>query len=444
MYSKQYSLNQEMKSTYNNGIEDKKSSDSLIFLGLLLFFVSEYFNPYAHFPPLKALHLSSILPLGVFFLWLTTGKKDNLYTPQSKILLALFFLVVFSLAHALVTRPAFDKVKQFGGYLLIYFVLIGTVTTADRFRKDLWSLIVIHAAIIAVNPKFVLEAGRTAGIRAGYFLGDGNDFSISVVILVPMAIFLLATERGKIKWLMICGLALVLLFAIVNAQSRASSIALFSMFCYLWFKSKRKIIGTIIFSGFILGLLIFASTDYFNRMQSVTEYEKDSSSQMRLVAWKAGIKMALDHPITGVGAGNFNRIYGRFYRDNSSLQFFAGARWISPHSSYIQCLTELGFPGIFLFFALFYYNFKYIASLRKKIKEDANKQHLLMLPTCLEMSCIGFMLNAAFLGVFYYPHIFVLSGIVVTACSIFSKQIPPSQLDSKSGVIITPAALSVR
>ena len=47
-------------------------------------------------------------------------------------------------------------------------------------------------------------------------------------------------------------------------------------------------------------------------MNTMENYEEDSSAQGRLRAWHAARQMALDYPL-GVGANNFSSAYGRFY-----------------------------------------------------------------------------------------------------------------------------------
>ena len=54
-----------------------------------------------------------------------------------------------------------------------------------------------------------------------------------------------------------------------------------------------------------LFVLIYASDAYFNRMGTIAHYEEDGSAEGRIEAWKASLRMAIDHPLTGVGAGQF-------------------------------------------------------------------------------------------------------------------------------------------
>ena len=40
-------------------------------------------------------------------------------------------------------------------------------------------------------------------------------------------------------------------------------------------------------------------------MKTIKDYDSEGSAQARVMAWKAGVRMALDNPVLGVGAGHF-------------------------------------------------------------------------------------------------------------------------------------------
>jgi hypothetical protein len=74
--------------------------------------------------------------------------------------------------------------------------------------------------------------------------------------------------------------------------------------------------------------------------------------------------MAFDYPL-GVGAGNFNSAYGRFYRGNIDPKAWGAARWISVHSIYFAVLAEYGFLGLFLWLFILWSIFRDILRLER-------------------------------------------------------------------------------
>jgi len=138
-------------------------------------------------------------------------------------------------------------------------------------------------------------------------------------------------------------------------------------------------------------------------------YMEGSSTAGRLQAWRAATQMAIDYPL-GVGAGNFQSVYGRFYMERFSDPIdWASRRWISPHSIYFAVLAEYGFLGLLLLLAiigeLLFVNWKLC-----KIPESGQ------LPVCISMSVVAFAVGGAFLGGIKYPHLYILGGLTL-ACS---------------------------
>jgi probable O-glycosylation ligase (exosortase A-associated) len=304
----------------------------------------------------------------------------------------------------------------------MYIVLINTINSYRRLKGFLIFMVLTHTAIILVNSDRIIEAGsRVGSFRAGYFLGNGNDFSLSIIMMIPVAVYLLLNETKNFKRLLYIGIIGIFIFIVIICSSRASSLALAAMVILLWIRSGRKTANGIVIGIGILIVIFFASPDYFNRMDTIKNYDEDSSAQMRLVGWKAGWQMALDHPITGVGAGNFSSVYGRFYK-TGGLRWYASERWQSPHSTYVQCLAELGFPGLILLLFILVRNFMDTERIRKSNIIDNKTEDYSFLGTALQALLIGYMINAAFLGTLYFPHILIISSIIVSGINVLVEE----------------------
>ncbi len=161
----------------------------------------------------------------------------------------------------------------------------------------------------------------------------------------------------------------------------------------------------------VLIVLIFAPQSYFDRMKTMKSYQSDGSAQGRIDAWKASIRMAIDHPLLGVGPGNFTPMYISRYRPEGS-DIGIGSFFTAAHSLYFQTLAELGFPGLFVVVAIIFSNILSNRRVKKKIMPNSREDELL---TYFTMSWVGYAVTAAFLTVLYYPHIFVLSALNVLA-----------------------------
>jgi predicted MFS family arabinose efflux permease len=149
-------------------------------------------------------------------------------------------------------------------------------------------------------------------------------------------------------------------------------------------------------------------------MGTITDTE-ESSAQGRILAWKQGIQMALGSPLIGVGPGHFPMAYGTA---NTS-------RWMTAHSIYFLLLGELGFPGLTLLLILIFSNLLANRQLLQQVwrlpRDDAATARNIL--ACTSAATVGFAVGGAFLSAAYYPHLYVLSGVLVAGRHIVRVQL---------------------
>jgi O-antigen ligase len=78
----------------------------------------------------------------------------------------------------------------------------------------------------------------------------------------------------------------------------------------------------------------------------------------RSLVWGIAAEMIADHPLTGVGAGNFTlRMHDYFRSDELGSQRdftnLSSDNWIQPHNDFLWVFAEKGLPGIVAFGAVF-------------------------------------------------------------------------------------------
>ncbi|MEJ2622156.1 MAG: O-antigen ligase family protein [Candidatus Thiodiazotropha sp.] len=210
------------------------------------------------------------------------------------------------------------------------------------------------------------------------------------------------------------------MIGIVGTQSRGSFLALAAgMLYYLNFISSKKVVGFLLIGVIGVGLLAFSPAGYFSRMETIVDYEEDTSAMGRIKAWRTATEMAIDHPILGVGAGSFNSAYGRFYRTADDP-----ARWISTHSVYFAVLAEYGFPGIIIFLLTIYHTIKLNRETQRLIREQPNQLEITPFwPQCLTWATISWAVCAMFLTGYVYPHLFLLMGLSIAVHRIALKEL---------------------
>lgn len=388
---------------------------------LLLAIFIEYARPASYAAFLRIPFLYSVIPLLLLLMQsFAPGLrplKEIFSDRMGKWMLAYLGMITFSMSYAIVTEFAFNTVKLVLGYGALFIMIARICTTPRRVMGVVGSLLLAHVFLLAMNPKVITEPEVRNYIIGATFLGDGNDFSLSLCVLFPCAIELgLMAKSFWVRILVWIGI-LIVLFAIVASQSRGATIGLVCVLGFLWLRSPRKMLSLfgILVAGMIM--LLYAPPEYFQRMQTISHYQEEGSAIGRILAWKAGTNMALDNPLLGIGAGNFPVAYGTRYKPAE-----ASNEWKTAHSSYFLVLGEMGFTGLILLLGLVIGNIRLNQRVRGIVLTRAGPEadpvavkaagrQLYMLTAAM----LGFATAGAFLSAAYYPHVFILTGLLLAA-----------------------------
>lgn len=402
--------------------EEAEKKTRFLYWWLLLALFFEYGRPASYFPPLAILPLNSTIPT---VLLLVTLVAKNLRPWNSifadKYARWPFIFIGFIMISALwatvftYTNTIFQRAL---GYLFLFIMIARICTTRQRIRGVFFALMVSHLFLLAMNPIVVMEPTVRHYIVGATFLGDGNDFSLSLCILMGFSVEMALAQTSKFKRMLYWGLMGLLLLAIIASQSRGATLGIAAVFGYMWWRSPRKGVGIVVILLAAFAVLLYAPDVYFQRMSTLSAPTEDSSAEGRLHAWRAGTKMAL-HNVLGVGAGNFPNNFPKYRAPD------APARWMTAHSMYFLILGELGILGLLLLFKLVFGNFRSNVRLRKRLEQQPDPKQFSADIRSLDMfnaGIIGFAVAGAFLSVTYYPHIFVLGGLAIALRRVVAEE----------------------
>lgn len=384
----------------------------VLLLGFLIILVNEYVGVASHYVLiLHKLHIPLLLVVS-FSVYAVArhGVRELLSEPQIKALLVFIGLTGLAIFHGLIQRNAVDPFKHQIGYLMLLVLGFHALKSIRAFNLFAVTMVLIHAALAYINFHKFLETIRAGAFKAGYFVGDGNDFGWSMTITFAWAMYLLMASKGLIWRLVGLGGGVFAAVGVIGTQSRGATLALVASLLYFWVViSKRKMLGIIGLMIIALSVVAFAPDQYFSRMETLSSYEEDSSASNRLLMWGKAFQMALDHPVLGVGAGSFNSAYGRYYRGGEDPN-----KWLSAHSIYFKVLGEYSFVGIVLFLGVIYFNFRqnrrtsrYLRGLGPRAPFEAS------LPEFVNMGIVAYAVAGTFLTGVNYPHLYILTAVTL-------------------------------
>ena len=387
----------------------------MLLFGLLLVFVLEYTRPDHYLPLIVSLKLYALVPLTIFVFALgAQGRNPNgiIFSSNiTKFLLAILALAGLSIIAALDPTRAWQFWQALLGYVMLFFMIAKVCDDRNKLKWLFRVIIMAHVWLVFLNPKLLTDPTQRTYVRDVTFLGDGNDFALSAAIALPLCLYLYQSARGALERALYIIGGVVLFGAILGTQSRGAALAVIAMVFYLWTLSQNKGKATVFIVAGLIVVLAVASEAYISRVQSIAHYQEDGSAQGRLIAWGAGIEMALRRPLLGVGPGCFPLAFAGWGYS------VPGIPMMNAHSLYFLALGELAWPGIALLLGLMWVLFRdnqaaIKSAAPEKGSEQADRRRLLI---CTTASLIAFAVAGAFLSVLYYPHLYVISGMIFAA-----------------------------
>ncbi len=271
-------------------------------------------------------------------------------------------LVAVTLSH--LTRFAVYEARMaftlFAKVVIYYLLFLAVVDTPGRLRVALLGLIVCalaqtllallqyHGVIdlpgltVLHQHSFDTETGElvlTPRLRSIGIYNDPNDLCVMLVVGVLVCIFWL--DKGPGLLLRVLGLTALGLFGygIVLTKSRGGFLALMAgllTFCAARFGWRKSALLAV--AG--LPLLVVLAGE---RQTSISTGE--DTARERIQIWGSGFELFKEHPVFGVGVGEFVERIG-----------------LVAHNSFLHCFVETGLLGGTCFVGVF---FCALASLRR-------------------------------------------------------------------------------
>lgn len=420
-----------LKTSFLPKQEIKSNKYGLDYLSLLAFlFLLSSAIPSA-IPQLNSIRLVLIVAIFAIITGVISklNRQENfiLHTP-SYLVIALMLTLIIGVPGALWPSLAFNTAIDALKILMI-FLLISNVVTNLRMLLGISWAICIGGLLPALGTikNYLSNENLVEGYR-GAWLGlyaNPNDLAYVMAMLVALAIGIVASTQFKLAKLIAIGCISLYVVTIFFTHSRMGFLCLITIVFITLLRSQKRIRNALLIFVMVIVCLPFISSKYWERVQTITEYEQDRSSVGRLEAWEAGLKMFEEYPFLGVGAGCYILGWKKGYEDQDT-------QVLTAHNTFFQALGELGIFG-FLFFCFFLITslnliWKLRRSLIKKqlLEPEIFNQHykyLLPLVVAFDVGMWVFMISSLTGGLLFtwYPYIF--SAMAIAAQEIYQKQL---------------------
>jgi probable O-glycosylation ligase (exosortase A-associated) len=194
--------------------------------------------------------------------------------------------------------------------------------------------------------------------------------------------------------------------SILGSHSRGAFVGIVAMLLFLILKSRKRIVFAAVLAVILPLSLLVMPQKWYDRMETIGNYEQDASAMGRINAWWFAYNLAKDRPVVGGGFETFRRELFRIYAPEPDNVHDA-------HSIYFEVLGEHGFVGLFIFLVLGLFLWR---SCSRLIKDTRGHPELIRygdLGRMIQVSLIGYAASGAFLGLAYFDLYYNLVGIVI-------------------------------
>lgn len=347
------------------------------------------------FTPTK---VAGIVCFASFVLYALTTRKRLRFDQSHVIVFSLLALAILSTLQAEEIDAALATTLRYAAFVALYIVVSQFAGEQGMQRRLVWVLS-IAASIAAFQGLGNLIDEQTTLASLEY--ADPNDFAYMLATTLPLTFWLLR-ERWALKPVVLVMVG-VIAAGVLLSLSRGALVGLAVAAIWHMLTSRRHI------PVLALGVAIVVAVTYFyvNRNPEQVEFSFEAKQKvaaqnvdLRLDAWSAALRMTEDHPILGVGPGNFQFLYGEV-TDRPPGSESLGV----VHNAYLDVGAELGVVAIALFLAYLAIAFSRATEAHRQGKGPPG------LAAAVRTSLVVAMVGAVFLSEQYFLPLWLLGGL---------------------------------
>lgn len=315
-------------------------------------------------------------------------------------LIILLFIMIISISYAADKTIAITESARFLSFIILYFIIKYSIDK-EKVRGLINSYMVIFTVI---NIYGIFQKITGYGLLQGYAMENGvlringtfdnpNTFAAFLIIgIFPVVMYII---RSKYIY-----------------QRVIYSILLIMSLCNIYFTGSRNSFLGILVGGIVLALIYswyfliglgavaiiaFVIPPVRSRILQIAVGDEG-----RIQIWRTALKMIQEHPLRGVGNGNFIELYDSYVAKYKYLAYKNYSHYPS-HNSYLKIESELGIVGGLSFISII---INTIIKIKKVIVTVEDKK--------INLFYIGFFASvAAFIFMNLIENLFFVPTVVV-------------------------------
>lgn len=230
--------------------------------------------------------------------------------------------------------------------LLLAFAGLATVLRTPKHVRWAMTLAAVAALIPAQGTmqRWNNGIGLVEGYRGAWIglLENPNQLAMVMAITAPWALVMWTKSKGLVHWVLLASFGFACATVVVT-HSRGGALGL-GVGVVVWAAlSRHRVKAVALTLVATLCVVAFAPSSFWNRTETIADYEHDASALGRLHAWEAGSRALSHSPLLGIGADNYAEAWNRYMPRNVRETAY------TSHNTWMQVVVELGFLGLAVF-----------------------------------------------------------------------------------------------
>ncbi|AKA71917.1 O-antigen ligase family protein [Clostridium scatologenes] len=274
------------------------------------------------------------------------GIKDFFTNYLTIFMCILAFIMFVSVSYAVDKGLALSETIRFVAYIAIFFI-IKYENHSKKCLKFFMNSYIISVLItslfgiyqyftgFALDKRFMENYGY-AKIKIAANMNNPNNLGAFLILAIFPILMVAIYEKNKLKKTSYISLVILMLVNIVLTGSRNAIVGIIVGVIVLAVLYSFRLF---ILLGF-LGVIALFVPQVRERLLAITD---KTQNQSRTYLWEIAKKMIKDHPLFGVGNGNYVSLHDKYTEIYPQFKFYED---IKPcHNSYLKIESELGIIG---------------------------------------------------------------------------------------------------
>jgi O-antigen ligase len=301
------------------------------------------------------------------------------------------------------------QVERLVQVAILLYVVYTVVDSARVFRLIVWAY--LAGSALTAGYSLITGGYGPGGRLAALF--DPNTFAAETIPAITISAFLALTPRRRLTRFIAAGVLALDLVAVALTQSRGGlvglAVALIAALVLAGRARPRVVVGVVLIVCIAAGYYVeYAPAHLKQRFGQVS----GKGSSGRSDEWRIALRMFGDHPVFGVGLGNFPDVEPTYATRSINLQFvnFVVEDRLVAHNTYLEVAAELGIVGFVLFVSIF--GMTLVPATRSLPRFEADGSDLEFYARGLVTGAIGMFASYAFFSGEYEKQLWLMLGLL--------------------------------